>query len=330
MTAASEPSPPARPSRGRVPDFFIVGHAKCGTTALYEMLRMHPQIFMPVKKEPWFFARNPPSGDGGEITVDTTGVRSETLEDYLSLFGDARADQLAGEASTAYLWSTIAPGRIAEAQPEARIIAIFREPASFVRSLHLQLLQNRTETEKDLRKAIALEDLRRKGQQIPSGAHWPQALLYSERVRYVEQLRRYEAQFAPKQMLVLIYEDFRRDNEGTIRRVLNFLGVDETVPVEEVSANPSVRVRSNRVSRMVPRLTASQNPLSRGVKNTARKLVPTQLRRDVRRRLVFGQPPPPDDELMADLRRRFKGEVAALGEYVDRDLLALWGYESDE
>ncbi|HEV3035153.1 MAG TPA: sulfotransferase, partial [Solirubrobacteraceae bacterium] len=43
-------------SRARVPDFFIVGHAKCGTTALYEMLRRHPEIFMPELKEPAFFA----------------------------------------------------------------------------------------------------------------------------------------------------------------------------------------------------------------------------------------------------------------------------------
>ena len=37
----------ARETGSRVPDFFIVGHAKCGTTALYEMLRAHPQIYMP-------------------------------------------------------------------------------------------------------------------------------------------------------------------------------------------------------------------------------------------------------------------------------------------
>ena len=48
-------------------------------------------------------------------------------------------------------------------QPDARIIAILREPASFLRSLHLQLLQNHVETEKDLRKALALEAARRQG-----------------------------------------------------------------------------------------------------------------------------------------------------------------------
>ena len=49
----------------RLPDFFIVGHSKSGTTALYEMLRQHPQIYLPAAKEPWFFAdelheRTPP------------------------------------------------------------------------------------------------------------------------------------------------------------------------------------------------------------------------------------------------------------------------------
>jgi hypothetical protein len=44
--------------------------------------------------------------------------------------------------------------------------------------------------------------------------------------------------------------------------------------------------------------------------------------------LVYGEPPPPDEQLMAELRSRFKGEVVALGEYLDRDLVSLWGYDS--
>ena len=54
-TAISSDAPAAL-RRGRLPDFFIVGHGKSGTTALYEMLRRHPQIYMPANKEPWFFA----------------------------------------------------------------------------------------------------------------------------------------------------------------------------------------------------------------------------------------------------------------------------------
>src|SRR5271165_1057296 len=109
----------------RVPEFFVVGHQKCGTTALYLMLKSHPQIFMPAVKEPRFFAsdqrskyaRQPPSG------------RPRTLDDYLSLFAAARPEQRAGEASPQYLRSTVAASAIAAVQPDARIIAILREPA---------------------------------------------------------------------------------------------------------------------------------------------------------------------------------------------------------
>jgi len=60
---------PSEPATGRLPDFFIVGQPKSGTTALYEMLRRHPEIFMPASKEPWFFAdelheRPPPRPEG--------------------------------------------------------------------------------------------------------------------------------------------------------------------------------------------------------------------------------------------------------------------------
>src|SRR6266851_1666101 len=114
LGGAASTSRPA--ARGRVPDFFIVGNSKSGTTALY-------------------------------------------------------------------LWSQSAARRIAQARPDARIIAILREPASFLRSLHLQFLQTYVETESDLRKAIGLEEARREGRNIPRYTYWPQALLYSEHVR---------------------------------------------------------------------------------------------------------------------------------------------------
>src|SRR5690349_23703061 len=106
------------------------------------MLRRHPQIYMPAVKEPMFFARNVAGADGGPRgAFERTGRHNETLEEYLSLFADAREDQLVGEASTFYLWSPDAPARIAAAQPAARIVAILREPAGFLRSLHLQMVQ---------------------------------------------------------------------------------------------------------------------------------------------------------------------------------------------
>ncbi|MGA2164554.1 MAG: sulfotransferase [Solirubrobacteraceae bacterium] len=325
-TTALAPAGPGE-TRGRVPDFFVLGHPKCGTTALYEMLRRHPQIFMPALKEPAYFATDLRS----RFQRKGTGPLPVTLEQYLSLFGAAPAGRLVGEASSSYLASSTAALGIAALQPGARLIAILREPASFLRSLHLQLLQNHIESERSLRRALALEPARRQGRQIPRRSPRPQALLYSERVRYVEQLRRYRAVFAEEQLLVLIYDDFRAANEATVGRVLRFLEVDPTVQLEPSEVNPTVGMRSQRLDQLVHTLTVGDSTLARAARAPVKALAPRRLRHAalhaVRRRFVVGAPPPPDEALMLELRRRFAPEVEALSEYLNHDLVTLWGYD---
>jgi hypothetical protein len=304
----------------RIPDFFIVGHPKCGTTALYEMLRRHPQIYMPELKETRWFAR-----ELHPRTPSSTHPRS--LEEYLALFAAARPDQRAGEASPSYLRSPEAAGRIAELQPHARIIAILREPASFLHSLHMELMRDHVETEKDLAKAIALEQQRSSEQQLSRRP----GLVYSDYVRYVEQLRRYHAVFPPEQVKVLIYDDFRADNEATVRAVMSFLGVEDSAPLELTEANPSVRVRSPRLNEMVRSLYLGRGPVGRALKAPIKALTPARVRRGgleaFQRRAVYGRPQPADERLMLALRRRFRDEVIALSDYLDRDLVRLWGYD---
>jgi hypothetical protein len=312
--------------QARRPDFFIVGQSKSGTTALYEILREHPQIYMSVPKEPVFMASDHHQGLWAMVRT-----RPRTLEDYLALFADAGPEQKAGEASSVYLWSQTAAANIAALQPQARIVAILREPASFVRSLHLQMLQNHIETVKDLGKALSLEDARRRGVSVPRGCVWPQALLYSERVRYVEQLRRFGDVFAPENVLVLIYDDFRADNEATVRRVLDFLGVDDAVPVVAREANPTVRLRSRWLDDWVHRVSVGRGPVMKGVRRGIKAVTSRRLRHGalgMRSSVVYGEPRAPDERLMLELRGRFKGEVEALSDYLGRDLVDLWGYGS--
>ncbi len=312
---------------GRAPDFFLVGHPKSGTTALYEMLRRHPQVYMPDLKEPSYLAPDQPR----RFQRAATGALPGTLEEYLALFAPARADQRVGEASSAYLMSHAAPGRIAELQPQARVIAVLREPASLLRSLHQQLIRDHVEDERDLRKAISLERARGEGRHIPPRSPRPDALQYSERVRFAEQLRRYHAVFAPERVLVLIYDDFRADNEATVRRVLRFLEVDDRLPVLVREANPSVRLRSQRLDELVHSVSVGRGPLSRAAKASVKALVPRRLRRGalevVRRRVVTAPPVAADRELMLELRRRYKSEVVAASECLGRDLVSLWGYD---
>jgi ATP-binding cassette subfamily B protein len=315
------------PLAGRVPDFYIAGHPKSGTTALYEMLRRHPQIFMSEEKEPWYFSqelaeRAPPR---------KPFALPDSFEHYTSLFAGARPDQIAGEASTTYLWSRGAASLIAEANPDARVIAILREPASFLHSLHLQFVETYIETETDFARALALEGERRRGSHIAKYSYWPQMLQYAEHVSYVQQLARYHAVLPHEQVLTLIYDDFRRDNEATVRQVLRFLDVDDTVAVAAVEANASVMPRSQRLHHAVHAVSVGRGPISRAAKTTLQTLTPQKWRRNVlhtvRSRVVYAQPSPPDEALMLALRRRFRPEVVALSEYLDRDLVELWGYD---
>jgi len=312
MTSSTEPA-----RAQRVPDFFIVGHPKSGTTALYQMLRAHPQIFMPSVKEPRFLAHDL------RALAPSTPNQPDTLADYLALFAPARAEQLVGEASASYLRSREAAAAIAEISPGARIIAIFREPASFVRSQHLQLLQEHVETESDLERALAGEEVVRSGQRV---------LRYSDSIHYTEQLRRYRAVFGSERVLALIYEDFRADNAGTLRRVLRFLEVDDGVTLAPHEANPSVALRAPRLDRAVRRLERSRGPVARAARASLAALTPRAARRRalaaLQRRVLYEPPPQVDERVMLALRRRYQPEVAAFGEYLGRDLLAFWGYDS--
>lgn len=325
MSSSADQTAAEITSQRRIPDFFIIGHPKSGTTALYSMLRQHPQIFMPTLKEPLYFS----SDMRLRFPTPRSGKVPQTLDAYLALFAEAGQQQLWGEASSSYLWSRTAAAAIAELQPGARIIAVLREPASFLRSLHLQFMQIHVESQGSFRKALALEPARREGRRIPRRSHRPQLLLYSEHVRYVEQLRRYEELFAPEQMLVLIYDDFRADNEGTVRQILRFLELDDSAPVHVKDANPTVVVRSPRLHELSQAVALGQSPAARAANAAVKALGQRNVRRAVaiRERLLMGSPRSADDALMPELRRRYKPEVQALGEHLDRDLVTLWGYD---
>lgn len=342
MVLNSESSPPneafirelrrAREAGARVPDFFVVGHAKCGTTALYQMLKRHPQIYMPALKEMQFLSRAP--HERSPRRKRRPQRRPQTLDAYLSMFATAGVHQRAGEGSTEYLRTAASASRIAALCPDARIIAIFREPASFLRSLHLQLLEVNIETERDFPRAIELERDRRRGNRIPRHCAWPQALLYTQHVRYADQLREYHEHFGREQVLALIYDDFRADNEATVREVLRFLEVDDTIAISPVEANPTVRVRSRRTSELVGALSVGRSPFTRTGNRLLKTVTSERLRRralrTVERVAVDSDPRPPDAAFMRELRCRFVDEVAAVADYLERDLVSLWEYDELE
>ncbi|HEX6473777.1 MAG TPA: sulfotransferase, partial [Candidatus Limnocylindria bacterium] len=126
---------------GRLPNFLVIGAAKSGTTALWSLLRQHPQVFMPALKEPHHFAfdADQPApqfrGPGANLHRDAvTGTDA-----YRALFADAGEALAVGEASATYLYVAASVERIRAAIPDARLVAILRQPADRAYSSYLHL-----------------------------------------------------------------------------------------------------------------------------------------------------------------------------------------------
>ena len=109
------------------PNCFIVGGPRCGTTALYSYLKSHPQICMSDIKEPNYF-----SDDLGPQLR-----RCTTEEQYLANFsGLGEHHTVVGEATVFYLYSKVAIPSIRKFNPDAKLIAMFRDPVEMLYSVH--------------------------------------------------------------------------------------------------------------------------------------------------------------------------------------------------
>ncbi len=316
------------------PSFFIVGHSKSGTTALAHFLGQHPGLFLSEPKEPNYFCPEFCRVTGQTGDARRSAFRPRTEAEYLALFDPARPDQRCGEASAAYLYAPSSAARLHAFDPDARIVMLFREPVSFLHSYHLQLLKNPVtegETERDLGAAIRLEPNRRRGAAIPEGCAIPEMLYYTtDRLHYDVHYDRYAAVFPPEQILALLYEDFRDDNAGTVRRVFDFLGVDASFEPELGEHNTGgVTVRSKRAQRLLHGLTTGRGAFA-FVKPVVKALVPRSLRRRATRasyqKIVFAPAPSVPPDVAARIREAARPHVEALGERLGHDLLSRWGY----
>ena len=297
----------------RRPDFYIVGAFKSGTTALYEYLRQHPQVFMPFHKEPLFF------GDD----LSRRYGRMPT-EHYLALFRDARADQRVGEASTWYLHSKSAAREIAAFSPAAQIIVMLRNPVDVMYAQHSQLLFNSSEDLADFGAALDAEPARRRGEKIPPGPVRPENLYYRESVRFAEQLERYLDEFGTDRVHVIVFDDFVSDTATSFRRTLEFLAVDESFAPRFDVFNESKRVRSPVLQRLIYR---PPGPLA-GAASALRRH-PAMHRLRARVVAVNSRPerrPPMDPVLREQLLTEFRPEVERLARLIGRDL-SMW-YEA--
>lgn len=227
---------------------------------------------------------------------------------YEALFDcdDARSAKRVGEASVFYLYSEQAPTLIHEYSPDARIVAMLRNPVDMIHSLHSQRLFSGHEEIEDFAEALAAEPERARGERLPAHGHPVQALQYRRLGRYASFLQRYLDTFGPERVHVILFDDFTADTPHSYRSLLQFLEVDPAHVPDFRVVNPNSRVRSTRLRNFL-KFSRWSTPL----KAAGRRIMSAEHRRALAARIQSAnQVVAPRPAMHTDLRRSLIEEFA--------------------
>ena len=311
-----------------LPNFFIAGAQKAGTTSVYHYLTQHPQIYMSPVKEPCFF--NHEISSSGEIVEQAFAepgrkktARCSDIGEYRALFRGAGGETAVGEASPPYLYVPGTAERIKKYVPEARVIAILRDPADRAYSAYLHAVRIGKEPLRDFAAALGEEEDRvRKG--------WHYTFHYRSRGFYHAQLERYYKVFGRERFGIWLYEDLVDDPVGVAQGIYRFLAVDDGfVPDTSAKHNPA-GLPNNKVARaMVKGIDMTASAFLETF-TAASKVYPlaSRLRHKVQSRIV-AKPPPMDSRIRRELIEGYAEDILKLQELIGRDLSA-WQADGSE
>jgi hypothetical protein len=242
----------SNPGRGRLlPEFVIIGAAKCGTTSLYGWLSEHPFVAPASTKEVHYFDYNHYRG------VDWYRSHFPLERDRALFEAENGRPFLCGEASPSYISHYWAPQRLARLLPDAKVIVALRDP---VDRAYSQFQMSRREGEEDLEsfeQATAAEEERlrfEKARAMSDKRYNSWAIgcwSYLMRSRYAEQLERWFEVFPRDRFHFVTLEQLSSEPQRTLDGVHEFLGLPakqhEHLPrlhtAEYESMPPDVRAR---------------------------------------------------------------------------------------
>lgn len=305
-----------------LPNFFVVGAAKSGTTSLYNTLATHPDVYCCPIKEPNFFCADfdPTAFDQAyEAKPDfnpqryyrsrkyklwSAFVRDAAL--YSQLFIEGYGKSARGEFSTTYLFSKVAAARIAESIPHARIIICLRDPIDRAISHywhHFRAGVTRESLGEILRREISIPDKK-----------FGSAHFYVERGQYLEQIERFYQVFPAEQIKIILFDDLKADFCKISQETCVFLGIDP-------GRIGTVKRSNEAAAPRFPRLNAWL--MHSGAKAAARRFMPEDVVEFVKRYYYAHDktklPKPTSDDLRL-LRDIYATEVPALAALINRDL----------
>jgi hypothetical protein len=310
-----------------LPNFFLAGAPKAGTTSLYHYLAQHPGVYMCPIKEPCHFASElRPENCSSEIlsalmrdqrdlrkyldgpmTERRFGGMVTEWEDYMRLFQSARGETAVGEASACYLWSESAAHNIYAKIPTAKILLILRNPADRAYSQYLHQVAAGGVSISFRRQIEAnLQNRSRK-----FSLQYP--LL--EFGLYHDQVSRFLEYFPPQSLCIHLYDDYRANPAAVMANIFAFLGVDHTF-------TPDMSQRHLELS--VPRFAGVSYRLRKlGLWQAIKRNMPLPLlpaaRRSVFKRRNNLAMDPEDRRRLVDY---YAGDIRKLATLLNRDLSA--------
>lgn len=307
----------------RIPNLFIVGHPRSGTSSLHYYLKQHPDIFMTAIKEPNFFARDF-RNDSDNFHKKKLYFPYRSESQYLSLYKKWTDERIAGEATATNLCSKVSAREISRFNPASKIIMMFREPVEFLHSFHSAARFALGEHLEDFKTAIAAEKDRRKGRDFGKRVITPSWLFYSEFVKYSEQIERFRSYFDQEQIKIIIFDDFKTNTPLIYREVLQFLSVDPNFSPDFDIVNPNKQLRWPLLKKYT-----LDSPYFR---KTLRMLFSSDtyagLKDFYKNKLVKYKPRQPLEEAFKlKLMQQFKPEVEKLSDFLKKDLVSKWEYD---
>lgn len=273
--------------RSNLPNFFILGAAKCGTTSLYHYLKNHPDIYLSPVKEPCFFC-------------ETFQIIQNPVE-YIGLFDAVDNEAIIGEASHVYLTNPNTPRMLKAFFPGAKFVLILRHPADRAYSLYHHMRRYGYETIGTFENALKAEERRFHSEFFRK--HCNQYLynfFYFRSGLFGEQLERYFALFDRSRFHIVTLDQLMINPLSIIQRIYDFLNVRGTF-------TPEIKVFNKGETSRFPLV---QNLLNLKLRQ------PAWLRRiglDLSRKNIMDIPPM-DTETRHQLCIRYQSDLARLYE----------------
>lgn len=294
-----------------VPNFFIVGAPKSGTTALSVFLSEHPQIFFSDPKEPEYFAK--------DLKKPQNWLCGKDFNEYQKLFESANEKHLVvGEGSVMYMFSKTAIREIYNFNPEAKLIIIVRNPLDLAYSFHEHLRFDFEEDQGDFAKAWALQEKRKKGLNLPKNIRNPSYLQYGEVAMLGNQVEKVFNIFPSNQIKIIVYDDFIKSNRKEYLKVLKFLGVQDDKRKEFNRYNERLNHKWRGLSVFRRKLPKGMQIFIRVLNENLTKL-PYGERIGFTNRTKINRKPLPQS-LKREMSDFFRDDVKKLSKIINRDL----------